>query len=248
MKGSESLVLTWQTTLSRFVAWMNGLSIFQIKVSNKYTGADFDEDLRTVLRRAGCKGEKICFIMDESNVLDSGFLERMNTLLANAEVPGLFEGDEYAALMTACKEGSQRDGLMLDSPEELYRWFTQQVARNLHVVFTMNPPADGLASRAATSPALFNRCVLDWFGDWSDQALYQVALEFTQTRDIDSATFVPPASFPTAYKDLNVPPTHREAVVNAMVFVHQSMRVISKRLAKRQDKYNHITPRHYLDL
>ncbi len=144
---------------------MNGLSIFQIKVSNKYTGDDFDEDLRTVLRRAGTKGEKICFIMDESNVLESGFLERMNTLLANAEVPGLFEGDEHAALMTACKEGSQRDGLMLDSHEELYRWFTQQVAKNLHVVFTMNPPENGLASRAATSPALFNRCVLDWFGD-----------------------------------------------------------------------------------
>jgi dynein heavy chain 1, cytosolic len=96
---------------------MNGLSIFQINVHNKYTGDDFDEDLRTVLRRAGCKGEKICFIMDESNVLDSGFLERMNTLLANAEVPGLFEGDEYSTLMTACKEGAQRDGLMIDAPE-----------------------------------------------------------------------------------------------------------------------------------
>ena len=52
----------------------------------KYTGEDFDEDLRTVLRRSGCKNEKIAFIMDESNVLDSGFLERMNTLLANGEV------------------------------------------------------------------------------------------------------------------------------------------------------------------
>jgi dynein heavy chain 1 len=35
----------------------------------------------------------------------------MNTLLANAEVPGLFQGDEQAALMTACKEGAQRDSL-----------------------------------------------------------------------------------------------------------------------------------------
>ena len=78
------------------------------QVHRKYTGADFDEDLRTVLRRAGCKGERIVFIMDESNVLDSSFLERMNTLLANGEVPGLFEGDEYAALMTQCKEGAQR--------------------------------------------------------------------------------------------------------------------------------------------
>lgn len=44
-----------KTTLSRFVAWMNGLSVYQIKVHNKYTAADFDEDLRTVLRRSGCK-------------------------------------------------------------------------------------------------------------------------------------------------------------------------------------------------
>ncbi|CCL98405.1 uncharacterized protein FIBRA_00400 [Fibroporia radiculosa] len=236
-----------KTTLSRFVAWMNGLNIFQIKVSNKYTGDDFDEDLRTVLRRAGCKGEKICFIMDESNVLDSGFLERMNTLLANAEVPGLFEGDEHSALMTACKEGSQRDGLMLDSHEELYRWFTQQVAKNLHVVFTMNPPENGLASRAATSPALFNRCVLDWFGDWSDQAFYQVGMEFTNTLDLDLPSYSPPAMFPIAYRELSMPPVHRTAVVNALVHVHQSLHQINQRLSRRQGRYNYVTPRHYLD-
>jgi dynein heavy chain 1 len=227
---------------------MNGLSIFQIKVSNKYTGADFDEDLRTVLRRAGCKGEKICFIMDESNALDSGFLERLNTLLANAEVPGLFEGDEYSALMTACKEGTQRDGLMLDSNEELYKWFTSQVARNLHVVFTMNPPQNGLASRAATSPALFNRCVLDWFGDWSDQALFQVGLEFTNTLDLDVANYSVPLHFPIAYRQLELPPTHRSAVINALVHVHQSLQTLSAKLSRRQGRYNHVTPRHYLDL
>ncbi|KAF8922147.1 dynein heavy chain [Mucidula mucida] len=210
-----------KTTLSRFVAWMNGLSIFQIKVSNKYTGDDFDEDLRVVLR--------------------------MNTLLANAEVPGLFEGDEHAALMTACKEGSQRDGLMLDSHEELYRWFTQQVARNLHVVFTMNPPENGLASRAATSPALFNRCVLDWFGDWSDQAFYQVGLEFTNNLDLDLSSYVPPTNFPIAYRGLSMPPLHRTAVVNALVHVHSTLHQINQRLSRRQGRYNYVTPRHYLD-
>ncbi|MBW0465869.1 hypothetical protein O181_005584 [Austropuccinia psidii MF-1] len=236
-----------KTTLSRFVAWMNGLSVFQIKVHNKYSAADFDDDLRNVLRRSGCKGEKICFIMDESNVLDSGFLERMNTLLANAEVPGLFEGDEHAALMTACKEGAQRDGVMLDSPDELYRWFTQQVARNLHVVFTMNPPENGLASRAATSPALFNRCVLDWFGDWSDQAFYQVGMEFTRTLDLDSSQYIPPANFPVRYRHLALPPVHRTAIINALVAVHMSMYDTNHRLARRQGRFNYATPRHYLD-
>ena len=197
--------------------------------------------------RAGCKGEKICFIMDESNVLDSGFLERMNTLLANAEIPGLFEGDDFSGLMTACKEGAQKQGLLLDSPEELYKWFTQQIAKNLHVVFTMNPPESGLASRAATSPALFNRCVLDWFGDWSDQAFYQVGSEFTSTLDLDVPVYFAPPELPLAYKRLSMPPTHRTAFINALVATHYSVYDINARLARRQGRYNHVTPRHFLD-
>ena len=236
-----------KTTLSRFVAWMNGLKVFQIKVHGKYSAEDFDEDLREVLRRCGCKGEKICFIMDESNVLDSGFLERMNTLLANAEVPGLFEGDDHAALMTACKEGAQRQGLLLDSQEELYKWFTQQIVKNLHVVFTMNPPEDGLSSKAATSPALFNRCVLNWFGDWSDQALFQVGHELTHSVDLDRPNWVAPDTINVAYRGLSLPPSHREAVVNAMVYIHYSLRAFNEKLLKQQGKVTFLTPRHFLD-
>lgn len=236
-----------KTTLSRFVAWMNGLKVFQIKVHGKYSAEDFDDDLREVLRRSGCKGEKICFIMDESNVLDSGFLERMNTLLANAEVPGLFEGDDFAALMTACKEGAQRQGLLLDSQEELYKWFTQQIVKNLHIVFTMNPPEDGLSSKAATSPALFNRCVLNWFGDWSDQALFQVGSELTQSVDLDRPDFTAPDSIPVAYRDLSLPASHRDTIVNAMVYVHHSLHRFNQRLQKQQGRVTFLTPRHFLD-
>jgi dynein heavy chain 1, cytosolic len=236
-----------KTTLSRFVAWMNGLKVFQIKVHGKYSAEDFDDDLRDVLRRSGCKGEKICFIMDESNVLDSGFLERMNTLLANAEVPGLFEGDEFSSLMTACKEGAQRQGLLLDSQEELYKWFTQQIIKNLHVVFTMNPPEDGLSSKAATSPALFNRCVLNWFGDWSDQALFQVGSELTHFVDLDRPNFTAPDSIPVAYRDLSLPAGHRDAVVNSMVYIHYSLQRFNAKLLKQQGKATFLTPRHFLD-
>ncbi|TRY83561.1 hypothetical protein DNTS_016270 [Danionella cerebrum] len=236
-----------KTTLSRFVAWMNGLSVYQIKVHRKYTGEDFDEDLRTVLRRSGCKNEKIAFIMDESNVLDSGFLERMNTLLANGEVPGLFEGDEYATLMTQCKEGAQKEGLMLDTHEELYKWFTSQVIRNLHVVFTMNPSSEGLKDRAATSPALFNRCVLNWFGDWSTEALFQVGKEFTSKMDLDKPNYRVPDYMPSVYEKLPQIPSHREAIVNGCVFVHQTLHQANNRLAKRGGRTMAITPRHYLD-
>ena len=59
--------------------------------------------------------------------------------------------------------------------------------RNLPVVFTMNPLSEGLKDRAAMSPALFNHCVLNWFSDWSTDALYQVGYEFTNKVDLDKS-------------------------------------------------------------
>lgn len=55
-----------------------------------------------------------------------------------------------------------------------------QVQRGLHVVFTMNPASDGFEGRCATSPALFNRCVVDWFGTWPTKALAQVTIATPQ--------------------------------------------------------------------
>ncbi len=235
-----------KTTLSRFVAWINGLTVFQIKVHNKYTAEDFDEDLRQVLRRSGCRNEKICFILDESNVMDSSFLERMNTLLANGEVPGLFEGDEYTTLMTQCKEGAQKEGLMLDSHDELYKWFTAQVMKNLHIVFTMNPSEGGLKDRAATSPALFNRCVLNWFGDWADTALYQVGKEFTLKVDLEKTSWIAPDFLPSVSEGIEVG-NHREAVISSMVYVHKTLHEVNNRSLKRGQRIMAITPRHFLD-
>ncbi|KAJ5078911.1 intein-containing cytoplasmic dynein 1 heavy chain 1 precursor [Anaeramoeba ignava] len=242
--------VTHNTVLSRFVAWMNGLSVFQIKISRKYTLFDFDEDLRVVMKRAGIKGEKICFIFDESNILETSFLERMNALLASGEVPGLFEGDEMGALMNQCREAAISDGVMLDTDDELFNWFTKQVQNNLHIVFTMNPATGDFSNRAATSPALFNRCVLDWFGDWSPSAMYQVGYEFTKYLDLENPNYTSPIHFPHEFdaKD-NFPdsPNHRESIVSSFVTIHKSVEKVSKKLQKTQGRSNYVTPRHYLD-
>jgi len=237
-----------KTVLSRFVAWMNGMTVFTIKVNNRYSAADFDNDLRGVLRRCGCEGEKICFIFDESNVLESSFLERMNTLLASGEVPGLFDGEEHTALMHHIKEATTKKSLIMDSEEEMFKWFTGEVRNNLHVVFTMNPASPDFHNRTATSPALFNRTVLDWFGDWSNQAFYQVGMEFTKHLDLDLAEYRPPEYFPhVEYLELdNEIPTHRDAVISSLVYIHQTVHGLNERVA-RQGLYNYVTPRHFLD-
>ena len=113
----------------------------------------------------------------------------------------------------------------------------------------MNPPENGLVSRAATSPALFNCRILDWFSDWSNQAFYQVGMEFTNTLDLDLPSYNLPAHFPIAYQELSIPPLHcTTVVVNALVYVHSSLHQINQQLSRCQGRYNYIMPRHYLDL
>jgi dynein heavy chain 1, cytosolic len=107
---------------------MNDLSIFQIKAHSRYTMEDFNEDLRGLIRRVGVDGEKVWFIFDESNVLSSGFIEAINALLASGEVPGLFENDEYSSLMSAVRGSAARDGVMVESDEELWRPWIQVAA------------------------------------------------------------------------------------------------------------------------
>jgi len=47
-----------KTTLTKFVSWMNNLAVFQIKAGRNYSVMDFDDDLRSVMKRAGCKGRR----------------------------------------------------------------------------------------------------------------------------------------------------------------------------------------------
>ena len=219
-----------------------------------------------MLKRAGCEGEKICFIFDESNVLSSAFLERMNALLASGEVPGLFEQDEFSALMSACRESCRRDGVLIDTEEEMFKRFTREVQRNLHVVFTMNPASADFDDRTATSPALFNRCVVDWFGDWSDKVLSQVGYEFTENLDLNSGMDYDVTSKAQTFANdeewlirrnsigsgdeeekLSLDCTKHVAIVGSMVQIHTSVKQLVDTIARQRDQRPYVSPRDYID-
>ena len=227
-----------KTTLSRFVAWMNDLTVFQIKAGRNYGVADFDADLRGIMKRAGCKGEKICFIFDESNVLGPAFLERMNALLASGEVPGLFEGDEYISLLNTAREHMLRDVKGIETEEEIYKAFIKGVQRNLHVVFTMNPLSPDFSNRAASSPALYNRCVIDWFGDWSREGLFQVAKKLTENCQTRKENF--------KKKDMSQEEMNA-LIVDSITSYHIVIKELNDKLSKNAKKFNYITPRDFLD-
>ena len=243
-----------KTVLSKFVAWLNQLVVFQVKASSKYTIHHFDEDLRQLFRRVGVEGEKICFIFDESNVLSSAFLERMNALLASGEIPGLFEGEERSMVLSACRDSFvQKEGLILNSDDECWRHFTKCIQRNLHVVFTMNPANTDFNSRCTTSPALFNRCVVDWFGTWSDAALAQVGYDFIKSIDVSLTKLTLPLSneeFKRVTSVINSKegPTVREAIVACFSRILSGVRKMSNKLGKTLGRKHYVSPRDYVDM
>lgn len=159
-----------KTTLCQFVAWVNGFETIQLSVHKKFGLSDFDNILRALLKKTGANGDKVCFIIDESNILEASFIERMNTLLANCEVPSLFSPSEFSELMEICKELSKLQGLLLETNDELYQWFKNQISLNLKVIFTL-----GGNSELLSSPALLNRCTINYMGDWKDETLTEVA-------------------------------------------------------------------------
>jgi len=76
--------------------------------------------------------------------------------------------------------------------------------------------------------------VLDWFGEWSESALFQVGQEFTKTTDISNP----------AMPDEDDGGAYREAVVRSMVHIHNSITEANKALAK-QGRMNYVTPRNF---
>lgn len=208
-----------KTTLTRFVAWMNGLKIIQLRVRSGFSILDFEDTLRSILFSCA-KGEKLCFLIDESSILETSFVERMNSLLANSEVPGLFEGDNLQNLLKVCRVESTAQGLLLDSDEELYSWFTKQISENLHVIFTISNLSGGTKPQVNSSPALFNRCVLSWMGDWSDNSLFEVASSIVGGVALDQSSYIIPESFtPSTLHQIS---SFREVIVDCLVFIHKT--------------------------
>ena len=69
----------------------------------------------------------------------------------------------------------------------------------------------------------------------------------TLSVDLERPDFAAPDGIPVAYSDLSLPPSHRDAVVNSMVYIHRSLYRYNQRLLKQQSRLTFLTPRHYLD-
>ncbi|QLQ78573.1 hypothetical protein HG537_0A08200 [Torulaspora globosa] len=166
---------TGKATMVEFVCWLNGIDFLRPSIHRNYGIAEFDNYLRNILLQCTVEEQRICLLIDESSIRETAFLERMNTLLANSDIPDLFQEEQYDILMASLKQKFGSLGYSSFSEEDLYDWFMQQIGKNLHVIFIMRDSVSEKASQIISSPALLNRCVINWVGIWPLSTLKQLS-------------------------------------------------------------------------
>jgi hypothetical protein len=102
----------------------------------------------------------------------------------------------------------------------------------------MNPLSPDFSNRAASSPALYNRCVIDWFGDWSRDGLFQVAKKLTELVECRQENYS---------KDNLNPDEMYKCLVDSITSYHMIIKDLNDKLSKNAKKFNYITPRDFLD-
>ncbi|CAB0007833.1 unnamed protein product [Nesidiocoris tenuis] len=218
----------------RVAAWVSGLTTFKINISKNYRVAEFKEDLKRVYYSAGVKDVPTVFLMTDSQVTDEGFLELINSILSTGEVTKLYRPEEFDEIKKTLWDIARKQGLTLTSQEAINSYFIDRVRSNLHLALCMSPVGDIFRARLRQYPALVSRTTINWFTDWSQEALLEVAVKFLSDIDLLQTS---------TGKEMTV-----AAVAKIFSTIHVSVQMYSSIMLKELKRHNYVTPSSYLDV
>jgi len=150
--GKQSL-----TKLATFTA---GYQIFSITLTRGYREREFRDDL-IKLYGLLCNGP-CTFLFTDAHVIEEGFLELLNNMLAIGMVPALFDDDGKKQMGDLVRDEAKKKGVN-ESKEDLWNYFLEKVRDNLHIVLCMSPAGDTLRIRCRNFPGLVSNTGINWF-------------------------------------------------------------------------------------
>ena len=169
--GKQSL-----TKLSAFIA---GHRTFQITMTRTYNINNFIEDLKNLFKSIGTQGKGTTFLFTDQDIKEESFLEYVNNVLSGGSIINLFNKDELQEIVHECLPIMKREGSSLaPTRENAFKWFTERVRLNLHVVLSFSPVGEQFRSRALKFPGLISGCTINWFQPWPKSALVAVSSHF----------------------------------------------------------------------
>jgi dynein heavy chain len=216
-------------SLTRLASKISDNEIFQIEIKKNYGAPEFREDIKSLMRGCGSKGEPTVFIFTDNSVKEESFLEDINNILNTGEVPNIFPADEKADVQDSVRKAAKEENRCPEgTPGQLYAYFVERCKNNLHIVICFSPIGDTFRNRCRDFPSLINCTTIDWFSEWPKDALESVAQRFLG--EVQLADEV------------------RDSCVEMVQVFHTSTQKSSKKFLKEQKRHYYVTPTSYLEL
>ena len=111
----------------------------------------------------------------------------------------------------------------------MFNCYVARVKENIHMVLAMSPLGEIFRTRLRKFPSLVNCCTIDWFTEWPEEALMNVAKGSIADSDLALG------------KD-------EESCIEMFKIIHQSVEVKSKVFLEELRRRNYVTPTSYLEL
>ncbi|XP_050428284.1 dynein axonemal heavy chain 3-like [Adelges cooleyi] len=214
---------------AKLATFMADFDLFQVEIVRDYGKDEWNEDIKKLLRDAGCKGKPVTFLMSDNQIADDGFLEDIDMLLNTGDLANLYQSDERIDILDKVSNIAQSLGKTIETtPVAIYNFFTERVKSNLHIALTMSPIGDTFRNRIMMFPSLINCCTIDWFTVWPEDALEKVAQYFIQT--------------------MNVPRGIAASCVMICKEFHSTVTDASTRFFNGLKRHSYVTPTLYLEL
>ncbi|CAF0810656.1 unnamed protein product [Adineta ricciae] len=229
---------TGRKTCLELSALVCGHSMFQLNIKRGYAYQDFRDDLKIVFKAVTVQNRPMALFIQEKDLLFDSFIEDIESILNSGTVVDLFEPDEFNALAMDMKNEAYISN-MSDTPGQLREFFYQRVRTNLHVILSFSPAGNKFREICRLHPALLNCTSIDWFTEWSEMSMVQVADVFLEGVDLKI--------LPSDRDTLNERELHHQIAL-CCVAMHKIVIEAAKRFFAAHKRHYYLTPSSYMDL
>lgn len=168
-------------SLAKLAAHIVDREMFQIDITQNYSGSDWSGDLKNILRKISSNELHAVFLLTDHQIKHEEFLKDIHYLLLSGEIPNLFHGEDKTDIIDKMREidknndkNVQTDG----TPLALYNYFVRMIREQLHVVLCMSPNNKDFRNWLKHFPSILKSCTIDWFEEWPHEAFVGVGQRF----------------------------------------------------------------------
>lgn len=68
-------------------------------IGRNYGKNEWNEDMKKILKYAGCEGKPITFFLSDNQITDESFIEDINMLLNTGDIPNLYQSEERVDIL-----------------------------------------------------------------------------------------------------------------------------------------------------